>query len=73
MPAVKEAAEPASVSGAGAQASAQDRRLSAYKKLLALGEKILAWARCCSLQLFEAGLASGKGFPLKCLKSLQAS
>ena len=38
-PAETRAAEPASVSGTGAQASAQDRRLSAYEKLLALGRR----------------------------------
>ena len=34
-------AKPASVSETGAQASAQDRKLTAYERLLALGEKIL--------------------------------
>ena len=34
-------AKPPSVSETGAQASAQDRKLIAYERLLALGEKIL--------------------------------
>ena len=58
-------AKPASVSETGAQASAQDRRLSAYERLLALGRSLDSLP-----QLFEAGLASGKGFPLKSPKSL---
>ena len=64
------AAEPASGSGTGAQASTQDRKLSAYERLLALGRRFCEPVSLKSLpQLFEAGLASGKGFPLKSPKS----
>ena len=44
-PAETRAAEPASVSGTGAQTSAQVRRLSAYEKLLALGLKACKQAK----------------------------
>ncbi len=40
-PAETASPEPSSASGTGAQASAQDRKISAFERLLALGEKIL--------------------------------